>query len=40
MSSSSQSLNFKGTGRPMALFSRQNRLSQDAFSEKEQPVDV
>ena len=40
MSSSSQSLNFTGTGEPVALFSHQSRLNQDAFSEREQPVDV
>ena len=36
----SQSLNFTGTGRLVALFSHQKRLSQDAFSEREQLVDV
>ena len=40
MSSSSQGLNFIGTGRHVALFSRQSRLSQDAFSERELPADV
>ena len=40
MSSSSQSLNFSGTGEHVALFSHQSRLNQDAFSEREQPVDV
>ena len=40
MSSSSQSLNFSGTGELVALFSRQSRLNQDAFSEREQLVDV
>ena len=35
MSSSSQGLNFIGTGEPVALFSHQRRLSQDAFSERE-----
>ena len=40
MSSSSQSLNFSGTGELVALFSHQSRLNQDAFSEREQPVDV
>ena len=34
MSSSSQSLNFIGTGRPVALFSHQRRLRQDAFSDR------
>ena len=32
MSSSSEGLNFKGTGEPVALFSHQSRLNQDAFS--------
>ena len=27
-------------GKPVTLFSRQSRLNQDAFSEREQPVDV
>ena len=40
MSSSSQGLNFIGTGERVALFSHQRRLNQDAFSEREQPVDV
>ena len=40
MSSSSQGLNFIGTGEPVALFSHQSRMNQDAFSEREQPVDV
>ena len=40
MSSSSQGLNFIGTEEPIALFSHQRRLSQDAFSEREHPVDV
>ena len=42
MSSASQSLNFIGAGKPVALFSHQRRLSQDAFSERERerPVDV
>ena len=40
MSSSSQSLNFIGTGEHVALFSHQSGLNQDAFSEREQPVDV
>ena len=35
MSSSSQGLNFIGTGRPVALFSHQRRSSQDAFSERQ-----
>ena len=34
MSSSSQGLNFIGTGRPVALFSHQSQLIQDAFSER------
>ena len=35
MSSSSQGLNFIGTGRPVALnFSHQSQLNQDAFSER------
>ena len=38
MSSSSQGLKSVGTGRPVALFSRQSRLNQDAFSEREQLV--
>ena len=40
MSSSSQSLNFTGTGELVALFSHQSRLNQEEFSEREQPVDV
>ena len=40
MSSSSQFLNFIGTGEPVELFSHQSTLNQDAFSEKEQPVDI
>ena len=40
MSSSSQSLNFTGTGELVALFAHESRLNQDAFSEREQPVDV
>ena len=40
MSSSSQGLNFTGTGELVALFSHQSRLHQDAFSEREQLVDV
>ena len=42
MSSSSQGLNFIGTGEYVALFSHQSRLNQDAFCEREreQPVDV
>ena len=40
MSSSSQGLNFIGTLEPVALFLHQNRLNQDAFSEREQLVDV
>ena len=35
MSSSSQSLNFIGTGNPVAWLSHQKRLSQDEFSERE-----
>ena len=35
MSSSSQSLNFFGTGKRVALFSHQSKLNQDAFSEQE-----
>ena len=35
MSSSSQSLNFIGTGRPVALFLHQKSLSQDAISERD-----
>ena len=31
MSSASQGLNFLGTGEPVALFSPQSRLNQDAF---------
>ena len=34
MSSSSQGLNVIGTGRPVALFSHQSQLNQDAFSER------
>ena len=40
MSSSSQGLNFLGTWELVALFSRQTRLSQDEFSEREQTADV
>ena len=40
MSSSSQGLNLIGTREPVALFSHQRRLSQDPFSEREQPVDA
>ena len=40
MSSSSQSLNFFGTGKPVAWLSQQKRLGQDDFSEREQPADV
>ena len=42
MSSSSQGLNFTGTGELVALFSHQSRLNQDAISEREreQPIDV
>ena len=40
MSSSSQSLNFTSTGELVALFAHESRLNQDAFSEREQPVDV
>ena len=41
MSSSSQYLNFTGTGgESFVLFSHQRRLSQDAFSQREQHVDV
>ena len=39
MSSSSQSLNFIGTGKPVAWLSHQKRLGQDEFSEREQPAD-
>ena len=35
MYSSSQGLKSVGTGEPVALFSRQSRLNQDAFSERE-----
>ena len=35
MSSSSQSLNFTGTGELVALFSHQSRLNQEEFSERE-----
>ena len=40
MSSSSQGLNFTSTKEPVALFSHQSSLNHDAFSEREQPVDV
>ena len=40
MASSSQGLNFIGTGEPVALFSQKGRSNQDPFSEREQPVDV
>ena len=40
MSSSSQSLNFFGTGKPVAWLSHQKSLGQDDFSEREQTVDV
>ena len=40
MSSSSQGLKSVDAGDLVALFSRQSRLNQDAFSEREQPVDV
>ena len=40
MSSSSQSLNFISTGKLVAWLSHQKRLSQDAFSEGEQPADI
>ena len=40
MSSSSQGLNFIGTRELVALFLHQNRLNQNAFSEREQLVDV
>ena len=40
MSSSSQGLNFKGTGELVALCSHQNRLNHDAFSERQQLVHV
>ena len=39
ISSSFQSLNFFGTGKPVACLSHQNRLGQDEFSEREQPAD-
>ena len=38
MSNSSQGLIFIGTGRLVALFSHQRRLSQDAFSERERAM--
>ena len=40
MSSSSQSLNFFGPGKPVAWHSHQKRMGQDDFSEREQPADV
>ena len=40
MSSSSQSQNFIGTGKPVAWLSHLERWGQDAFSEGEQTVDV
>ena len=40
MPSSSQSLNFFGTGKPVAWLSHQKRLGQDDFSEREQPPNV
>ena len=40
LSSSSQSLNFIGTGKPVAWLSHLKRLGQDEFSEREQPADV
>ena len=40
MSSSSQSQNFMGTGKPVAWLSHQKRLGQEEFSESEQPADI
>ena len=40
MSSSSQGLKSVGTRELVALFSRQSRLNQDTFSERERPVDI
>ena len=40
MSSSSQSLNFVSTGKPVAWLSPQKRKGQDEFSEREQPADI
>ena len=40
MSSSSQSLNFIGTRKPVAWLSHQKRLGQDEFSEREQPANI
>ena len=40
MSSSFQSLNLFGTGKPVAWLSHQKRIGQDNFSEREQPADV
>ena len=40
LSSSSQSLNFIGTGKPVARLSNQKRLGQHEFSGREQPADV
>ena len=40
MSSSSQGLNFTGTGRLVAWLQRQKRLGQDEFSEREQLADI
>ena len=40
MSSSSQSLNFVSTEKPVAWLSHQKRLGQDEFSEREQPADI
>ena len=40
MSSSSQSLNFIGTGKPVAWLSHHKRLGPDEFSERGQPADV
>ena len=40
MSSSSQSLNFFGTGKPVAWLSLQKRMRQDDSSKREQPAEV
>ena len=40
LSSSSQSLNFVSTGKPVAWLSHQSRLAQDELSERAQPADV